>query len=131
MPDTQTNAKTKRALILVDHGSAVAEANSVLAEVTREIRERGAGFDIVEYCHMEIASPTMEEAFQKCAELGAGEVVVHPYFLVPGRHSGFDIPAMAKKVAKKFPNLKHTVTEPLGLHEKIVDVVLERVSGEK
>lgn len=123
--------KTKRALILVDHGSAVAEANLVLAEVARRVRRRCTGFNIVEYCHMEVASPTMEEAFQKCANLGADEVVVHPYFLVPGRHSGFDIPAMAEEASKNFPRLKHTVTDPLGLHEKIVDVILERVSGKK
>lgn len=77
---------------------------------------------------MELAPPTMEDAFAKCAGAGAAEVVVHPYFLVPGRHSGFDIPSMAEKAARKFPGIKHTVTEPLGLDEKIVDVILKRVA---
>ncbi len=112
---------------MVDHGSAVAEANDLLAAVARKIREKCGDFEMVEHCHMEIASPTMEDAFEKCAKRGVEEVIVHPYFLVPGRHSGFDIPAMAKEAAEKFPGLKHKVTEPLGLHEKIVEVVLERV----
>ncbi len=119
--------ETKKALVIVDHGSTVAEANRLLERVAEEIRKKCADFETVEHCHMEIASPTMEEAFEKCVKHGVAEVIVHPYFLVSGKHSGFDIPAMAKKAAQKFPGLKHTVTEPLGLHEKIVDVVLERV----
>jgi len=122
-------AGVKKALVIVDHGSTVAEANDLLVRVARRIRERRPDFETVEHCHMEIASPTMEEAFEKCAKRGVAEIIVHPYFLVPGRHSGFDIPAMAESAAKKFPGLKHTVTEPLGLHEKIVDVILERVSA--
>lgn len=101
----------------------------LLADVARKVREKSTEFDMVEHCHMEIASPTMEDAFAKCAEMGAAEVVVHPYFLVPGKHSGFDIPSMASEAAGKFPDIRHTVTEPLGLHEKIVDVILERVSS--
>ena len=123
--------RIKRALILVDHGSAVDEANGLLALVAQRIKARETDFDIVEHCHMELARPTMEDAFAKCAELGAEEVVVHPYFLVPGRHSGFDIPSMAKEAAQKFPGIRHTVTEPLGVHEKIVDVVLERVANSR
>ncbi len=119
--------RVKKALVIVDHGSAVAEANLILIQVARKLREKAAGFDIVEHCHMEIVSPTMEDAFEKCVNMGATEVVVHPYFLVPGKHSGFDIPAMAGVAAGKFPGVKYTVTEPLGLHERIVDVVLERV----
>lgn len=118
--------QVKKALVIVDHGSTVDEANRLLALVAEKLRKR-ADFDVVEHCHMELASPTMEEAFGVCARSGVSEITVHPYFLVPGKHSGFDIPAMAAEAAKKFPGLKHTVTEPLGLHEKIVDVILERV----
>lgn len=125
------NRQIKKALILVDHGSTVDEANRLLALVAQRIEARNTDFDMVEHCHMEIAPPTMEDAFAKCAEMGAEEVVVHPYFLVPGKHSGFDIPSMARAAARKFPGLRHTVTEPLGIHEKIVDVVLERVRGGK
>lgn len=125
MPET----RIKKALVIVDHGSPVPEANDILALVARKVGERRADFETVEHCHMELAHPTMEEAFEKCVKRGATEVIVHPYFLVPGRHSGSDIPAMAKRAAKKFPGLRHKVTEPLGLHEKIVEVVLERVSS--
>ena len=36
---------------------------------------------------MELAEPSIEQAFDKCVAQGATFVVVHPYFLAPGRHS--------------------------------------------
>lgn len=118
-----------RALIIVDHGSTIDEANKLLITLSKNIKKHtDCNFTIVEYCHMELAEPTISDAFRKCINQGAKEVVVHPYFLVPGRHSKTDIPNMVKDVAKSYPDIKYRVTEPLGLHEKIVDVILERAN---
>lgn len=115
------------ALILVDHGSKVEEANRLLEKVAETIRSSpDCRFDIVEACHMEIAEPDISRAFEKCVKSGADRIVVHPYFLVPGRHSKTDIPRMAREAASKYPDISFTVTEPLGLHENIVKVVLEK-----
>jgi len=116
----------KRALILVDHGSVVKEANDMLVKVAEMVRQGTDEFQIVHIAHMELAEPTISQAFDACVAEGAEEVIVHPYFLVPGRHSTKDIPRMAEDAAKKHPHILHRVTEPLGLHPKIVDVVLER-----
>ncbi len=59
---------------------------------------------------------------------GAREIVVHPYLLSPGRHSREDIPAQVDAAAGRHPGVTIRVSEPLGVHEKLVDVVLERVS---
>jgi sirohydrochlorin ferrochelatase len=119
----------RKALIIVDHGSTVGEANDMLAEVARLVESKESGFDIVKYCHMELAEPTIEQAFDACVKEGAASVVVHPYFLSPGRHSTRDIPAMVKAAAGKHPGVTYRVTEPLGVHGKIIEVILER-SGE-
>ena len=119
----------RKALIIVDHGSTVGEANDMLAEVARLVESMESGFDIVKYCHMELAEPTIEQAFDACVKEGAASVVVHPYFLSPGRHSTRDIPAMVKAAAGKHPGVTYRVTEPLGVHGKIIEVILER-SGE-
>lgn len=116
-----------KALILVDHGSKVEEANELLVKIAKKLRNHpNNSFDIVEPCHMELASPTIEDAFSKCVDRGAKEIVVHPYFLVPGRHSKNDIPRMAAEAASKFPDIVYRVSEPLGIHKKILEVVLER-----
>ncbi len=78
---------------------------------------------------MELADPTISEAFEACVAQGADEIIVHPYFLSPGRHSKQDIPNMVKEVARNHPEVSFRVTEPLGLHDKIIEVVLERANN--
>lgn len=119
--------KKKRALILVDHGSVVKEANDMLTEVAIMVRENcKSKFDIVRYAHMELAEPTIAQAFDLCVADGAEEIIVHPYFLAPGRHSTRDIPRMVEEAAQKHYHVSYRVTEPLGIHRKIVEVILER-----
>ncbi|HSE83057.1 MAG TPA: CbiX/SirB N-terminal domain-containing protein [Thermodesulfobacteriota bacterium] len=117
----------KRALILVDHGSVVKEANDMLIEVASMVSEScKSQFDIVRFAHMELAEPTIGQAFDACVADGADEIIVHPYFLAPGRHSTRDIPRMVEEAAQKHSDVSYKVTEPLGIHQKIVEVVLER-----
>ncbi len=115
----------KVALLLVDHGSRFQEANDMLADVATMVK-RISGLECVHYAHMELAEPTIEQGFATCVREGATAVVVHPYFLSPGRHSTSDIPRMVTEAAKAFPGIQYCVTEPLGLHTKIGEVVLER-----
>jgi sirohydrochlorin ferrochelatase len=75
---------------------------------------------------MELAEPTIPQGFEACVRQGARMVIVHPYFLSPGRHSTSDIPRMVAEAAKRFPDVEYRVTQPLGLHPKIGEVVLER-----
>ena len=122
----------KRALILVDHGSTVKEANDMLAEVAGLVRSsKTCDFDIVLHCHMEIAEPTISQAFDECVARGAVHIVVHPYLLAPGKHSTVDIPNMVKDAAKRHDGITYAVTEPLGIHQNIVEVVLERAKSER
>ena len=122
--------KKKRALIIVDHGSVIEEANDMLARVTEMVRrDNQCNFDIVCYSHMELEEPTISQAFDMCVADGAEEITVHPYFLFPGRHSTHDIPNMVEEAAKKHPQVSYRVTNPLGLHDKIIQVLLERANS--
>jgi sirohydrochlorin ferrochelatase len=115
------------AIVLVDHGSRRPEANEQLDEIARRIRTRDPD-RIVRVAHMEIASPSLAEAIAECVEAGATEIIVHPYLLAPGRHSQEDIPAQAAAAATRHAGLTVRVSEPLGLHDALVDVVLQRVA---
>ncbi len=122
---------SKKALIIVDHGSTVKEANDILADIAALIKSnRNCGFDIIRYCHMEIEKPTIEDAFDACAAEGASHIVIHPYFLAPGKHSKQDIPRMASEAASRHKGVTYRVTEPLGVHANIIEVILERASAE-
>jgi sirohydrochlorin ferrochelatase len=97
----------------------------MLADVAAMVREL-TGLEKVYICHMELAEPTIAEGFAACVKDGATSVVVHPYFLGPGRHSTTDIPRMVAEAAQAFPGVEYCVTEPLGVHPKIGEVILER-----
>lgn len=115
-------------IIIVDHGSGLASANDMLDDVVALFR-RVSGYTMVEPAHMELASPTIAEAFSACVRQGATRIVVHPYFLSPGRHSTTDIPRLVAEAAKEHTHVVFHITPPLGLDEKIVHVIMARITG--
>jgi len=117
-----------RAIVLVDHGSRRAEANAVVEEVAAALRERLGGA-VVEVAHLELAPPDVGEAVARCVARGAAEVLVQPFFLAPGRHGASDLAALAAAAAARHPGVSVRVGEPLGAHPRVVDAVLDRISG--
>ncbi len=91
------------------------------------MRER-FGFGIVHTAHMELEEPTVRQGFDACVADGAEEVIVHPYFLGPGRHVMKDIPDLVKEAAGRHPGVTFRITEPLGVHPKIAEVICERIA---
>jgi sirohydrochlorin ferrochelatase len=117
----------KPAIVLVDHGSRRAEANATLEEVAALVRAAAPG-RVVRVAHMELEPPTLADAIDACATSGAREVIVCPYFLAPGSHSTDDIPRLARAAAARHPGLAVRVSEPLGAHPKLAELVLLRVA---
>jgi sirohydrochlorin ferrochelatase len=115
-----------RAILIVDHGSRRLEANRQLEALADRVRARAEGC-IVQVAHMDVTSPSIAEGIDSCVAEGANEIVVHPFFLGPGSHSAHDIPRLVREAAGRHPGLRVRVTAPLGPHEKLVDIVLERV----
>ena len=113
-------------LLLVDHGSRRASANALLDEVAERVRAKLGERALVEPAHMELAEPTLAQAFSRLVERGATEVVVVPYFLSPGRHATEDVPRLAREAAAAFPGVPHRVAPPLGPHDLLDQLVLVR-----
>uniref|UniRef100_A0A0D9VF30 Uncharacterized protein n=1 Tax=Leersia perrieri TaxID=77586 RepID=A0A0D9VF30_9ORYZ len=116
----------KDGVIIVDHGSRRQESNLMLNDFVAMFRAR-TGYKIVEPAHMELAEPTIKDAFGKCVQQGASRVIVSPYFLSPGRHWKQDIPALAAEASKEHSDIPFIVTAPLGLHELMVDIMNDRI----
>ncbi len=117
----------KRALLLIDLGSRRAEANALLEDVADQVRKR-APEAIVEVAHLEIAEPDIAEGIDTCVKEGATQIIVHPYFLGPGRHTTEDIPAQVECAKKRHSNVRIRISEPLGGHGALIGVILDRVS---
>lgn len=114
-----------RALIIIDHGSKRHEANVMLESMAEQVQSMTQ--DRVYAAHMELAPPSLAEAFEQAVREGANEVFVFPYFLSPGRHSREDIPRMCAEAAARHPGVKWHCSGPIGLDRIMADLVLERV----
>jgi len=113
-------------IILVDHGSRIAAANEELERLAREVAAR-AGLPIVEPAHMELAPPTIADAFERAVAAGADEILVLPYFLAMGRHASEDVPAQCTAAAARWPHLRWSLTAPLGTSPVIFEAIAERI----
>ena len=121
-----TGARDPIGLIVVDHGSRRAESNAMLEEMVAMVAQV-VPYEIVEPAHMELAEPSIAEAFEACVARGARTVVVSPYFLLPGRHWRQDIPALVEEAASRHPGVAYLVAAPFGLHPLMAEVVNARV----
>ncbi|MEZ4440178.1 MAG: CbiX/SirB N-terminal domain-containing protein [Polyangiaceae bacterium] len=119
----------KQAILVVDHGSRRPEANALLDGVVARIRASLGDEALIAHAHMELATPSLAEAFAACVAAGAEEVVVVPFFLGPGRHVTEDIPRLAAEAAALHPGVRHRVTAALGDHPLIAEAVIARARG--
>ena len=117
--------KEKKALIIVDHGSRFHGANDMLWDVVEMLRKLRPDL-MIEGAHMELCEPDIPTVIDACVQAGATEITVHPYMLAPGRHATSDIPGMAKEAIQNHPNVKLTITNCLGVDDRIGELVLER-----
>jgi sirohydrochlorin ferrochelatase len=119
-----------RALVVLDHGSRRPEAHAHLERIAEGIRQRAPEVRVY-VAHMELAAPSLHEAIDACVRDGATEVVVLPFFLVPGLHLTEDIPALVREATARHPDLGVEVAAPLGEAEGIADLVLELTASKK
>jgi sirohydrochlorin ferrochelatase len=116
------------AIIIVDHGSRSADSNTLLNEVTRRFANRFAErFAIVEPAHMELAAPTIAQAYFRCISRGATRIIVCPMFLGRGKHWSVDIPEQTAEAARQFPFVEYQIAEPLGADNLLLELLAKRV----
>jgi len=113
-------------LLIVDHGSRRAESNQLLHHAADRFA-RYSGWQIVEPAHMELAEPSIQQAFDRCVARGARRIVVFPWILSPGRHWTEDIPGLVEQAAAVHPEVQWLVTPPFGLHQGLLQAVSERI----
>ena len=116
-----------KAALLIAHGSRRQAANDDLHRLTEMVVDRG-GFDVVEPAFLELAQPDIPAAAARCVERGATEVKMLPYFLSMGVHVAEDLEEHRAAFKQQYPEVTFTVLPPLGLHPRLVEVVMERLA---
>ena len=123
------SGQMKTAIIIVDHGSRLAESNQLTEQVVAKFGERFADeFAIVEPAHMDITEPSIATAYKKCVDRGAQRIVICPYFLGPGKHWTRDIPRLATEAQKQHLQTTYHITAILGLDDLMLELLHKRIT---
>jgi sirohydrochlorin ferrochelatase len=115
----------KRAVILIGHGSRAEGADDDMERIAEGLRERSGG--IVETCRMAGRGILFAEAFERCIEKGAKEIIVLPYFLHFGIHLREDIPEILRQNVAKHPEVRLVMGRHLGYDDAIISLVAKRI----
>ena len=126
-PNSRELSNTHRTgILIVGHGSRREEANQDVREAARQIGLRG-DFPLVSAAFLEITRPTIREGFAALIAQGARHIIVHPYFLSPGRHTRGDIPVEVRAAASLYDAVSYRITEPLAAHRLVIEASIERI----
>ena len=117
-----------KAVLLVSHGSYSPKTKMEISALVEILRKRLPERK-VEYAFLEIESPNIPQGIDKCVSQGASEVVVALNFLNAGRHVDEDIPAIMFAAQAKYPHIKLAITQALGQHPKIPDLIIDLINN--
>lgn len=118
---------TRKAILLISHGSRSREARFEVNELSRAILKK-MKCDILVCAFLEINKPDIMQGIEICEKTKATEITVLLNFLNSGRHVKTDIPKILKLAKKKFPRLSFVLTPPLGRHSKIPALFCEQIN---
>jgi len=118
-------------IILVGHGSPKKDANrmDLVGKLLHSQMHPGCGAGCVKISYLQHESPTLADAIEEAVSEGAKRIVLHPYFLNSGVHVTEDIPRIIGEAKRKYGGVKFVYTEPLGVSEGIVRVVMDRINA--
>ncbi len=116
-----------RAVILVGHGSLHPGSGAAMIRLAARLRERGsaplsgAGF-------LNYSRPTFATTIERAIRQGATEIVVVPYFLVPGKFVRVDLARLVATAQAQHPSVIVHLAEPLGDHPALAGLILQRAA---
>ena len=115
------------AVLIMAHGSRVAEANDAAREIAAMVQEM-TGYEIVEVSFRELHEPNIQQGIDTCVARGADKILLVPYFLFMGAHVQHDLPEEIEAAQKRHPGLEMVMGPHLGVHRKLAEIVSDRIS---
>lgn len=116
----------KTAVIILGHGSRGGGNDATLKRIAEKMR-LGGGDEIIEYAFLQYAQPTVDATLESCIKQGANKVVIVPFFMQTGVHVGRDIPGFLEKAKKQHPALEIRVTDYVGAHPLMKQIVADLI----
>lgn len=119
----------KQAVLYVCHGSRVPKAREEALEFINKIMP-DVQASIQEVCFLELAEPSIHVGFTTCVNKGATHIAVIPLLLLTAAHAKTDIPNEIAQISSKFPNVTVTYGRPIGVDNKLADMLIDKMKDE-
>ena len=104
-----------KSLVIVAHGSRRERSNKEVLELIDSLQHKIKDeYPIIESSFLELASPSIEEAIEKCIQQGSTDIKILPYFLSAGKHVHEDIPQEVERAAMSNKQISVEVLPHLG-----------------
>lgn len=112
--------------MLVAHGSRNQAANDEVSQLATRVAGLGQGdFDAVVPAFLEFANPDIHQGIERCAEMGASEIIVVPYFLAAGKHVTKDIPLELECARTRYPQISIETSQYLGENGAMAELIIQ------
>ncbi|AFJ02590.1 Sirohydrochlorin cobaltochelatase [Methylophaga frappieri] len=115
-----------KALLIVAHGSRRNQSNHEVMALAESLAAKCQHqYSLVMAAFLELAEPSIPTGIRVCAEQGAAEVVILPYFLNTGRHVAEDIPEQIDIGKQDLPNLTITLLPHIGALPEMQNLLIQ------
>ncbi|MED1489921.1 sirohydrochlorin chelatase [Bacillus smithii] len=115
-----------KAVLYICHGSRVKKGCEQAIEFVRQVQKE-ISIPIQEIAFLELARPTIKDAFLRCIEKGADEVYVIPILLFAAGHVKTDIPKILLQLQVSYPSVTILYGEPIGVHKSVSEILKNRI----
>lgn len=117
------NNQATEAILLLAHGSPLESANQEICSLCAKLQARLPDLK-VEFSFLSSADPSLDRAIDDLIAKGLHRVLILPYFLVSGKHTSVDIPAMVEKKTAQYPTSEIKLLPVFGLDDRLIDVIV-------
>ncbi|WP_338450755.1 sirohydrochlorin chelatase [Niallia oryzisoli] len=116
-----------KAVLFVGHGSRLEAGNEEIRRFVDQMIPTMDSSLIIETCFLEFASPTIMQGIDQCVQRGAAEILVIPIILLHAGHSKLHIPAEIVEARTKYPDVRFTYGETIGVHPEVFSILIDRL----
>jgi sirohydrochlorin cobaltochelatase len=119
----------KKGALIISHGSRSSQTKAELEYLVAQLRKR-SHLDMISYAFLEIEAPSIPEGIACCYQSGVRHLLIVLNFLNSGRHVDEDIPCIVLNCRAQYPDMKITISRPVGQHPGIVDLFLDLMESD-
>jgi sirohydrochlorin ferrochelatase len=118
--------KEEEGVILLAHGSRIAEAGEELEGIAAQVQEGLRGGRVL-LAFLQFNHPNLSEAIDQAVAEGMKRIVVVPFFLAAGVHVSKDIPEEIEQARMRHSGVETLLSHPLLPDPRIAEILLDRI----